>query len=235
MSADVVGGLCFDFDGTIIDSEESAFEAWRQIYEKYGFQLELMDWLPCVGRTGAPWAKRLGKLTGVDERELQQERDEVKFRHAERLSCRPGIRDLLQAAHYLRVPTAIVSNAERAWIEHHLDRLHLNDHVDVVIAREDSLRPKPAPQSYLIASRKLGVSPERCLAVEDSPVGARAACAAHIQVLYVPNRITSFLKADSSWTPTDMVNICPYSLLGARPIASISHDDQFVRSQLVER
>lgn len=236
MSADVVGGLCLDFDGTIIDSEESAFDAWRQTYEKHGCRLELTEWLPCVGRGGTPWAERLGKLSGVDKRELQRERDEAKHRHAERLPCRPGIQDLLRAARDLRVPTAIVSNAERAWVERHLDRLDLNDQIDVVVAREDFSHPKPAPQSYLVASRKLGVPPERCLAVEDSPVGARAVSAARIRLLYVPNRITLHLEADPAWPRTDVAKMCPYSLLGACPAGSSSQDDcQFPCARKVQR
>lgn len=236
MSADVVEGLCLDFDGTIIDSEESAFDAWRQIYEKHGFRLELPEWLPCVGRGGIPWAERLSELSGVDERELQRERDEAKYRHAEKLPCRPGIQDLLGAACDLRLPTAVVSNAEGAWIRHHLDRLGLSDRVDVVVAREDFSHPKPAPESYLIASRKLGASPERCLAVEDSPVGARAVSAARMRLLYVPNRITRHLESDPAWPRADVAEMCPYSLLGGCPSDCSSPDDcQFSSAPTVPR
>lgn len=215
MKADVVGGLCLDFDGTIIDSEESAFEAWRQTYENYGHRLELGEWLPCVGRGGIPWAERLGGLSGVDPRKLQRERDEAKQRHAQMLSCRPGIWDLLRAARDLHVPTAVVSNAERAWIQQHLGRLGLSGWIDVVVAREDFPNPKPAPQAYLVACRKLGVLPRYCLAIEDSPVGARAVTAARMRLLYVPNRVTLNLECDAAWPRAEsLAEICPYSLLG---------------------
>ena len=94
----------------------------------------------------------------------------------------PGAVELL---HALPQPKAIATSASRRTALRHLAATRLAGHFAHVVTRDDVPRGKPAPDSFLRAAALLGARPQRCLAVEDSPTGVAAACAAGLQVLMV--------------------------------------------------
>ncbi len=151
------GGLAIDFDGTIIDSETSAFWSWKEVHARRGVTLEIDEWLPCVGRGGVPWAANLAEATGDDADDIQRERDILKAEHAAREPARSGIINLLEIAQDRRVGIAVVSNSLTGWVEGHLERLGIRSLVDIVVTAE-GVEPKPAPAIYLKASDLLGLS-----------------------------------------------------------------------------
>ena len=73
---------------------------------------------------------------------------------------------------------------------HVLNSLQLEDTLDVVLTREDVTNPKPNPDIYLLGAEKLGVPPEECLVLEDSPSGVRAGVAAGMNVVAVATPFT---------------------------------------------
>jgi HAD superfamily hydrolase (TIGR01509 family) len=107
---------------------------------------------------------------------------------SEPLPWRPGARELLDAVADAGVPAGLVTSTHR-----HLTALALRtlgaSRFGVVVCGDEVPATKPAPDSYLIAAHRLGVDPGRCAAVEDSPVGLRAALAAGCAVLVVPNDV----------------------------------------------
>ncbi|MGW0193897.1 HAD-IA family hydrolase [Nonomuraea sp. NPDC003201] len=93
----------------------------------------------------------------------------------------PGASELLAELAATAIPTALVSASPRTIVELVLPRL--GHTFDLVIANEDTARGKPYPDPYLEAARRLGTTPSRCIAVEDSPTGVAAATAAGCRVL----------------------------------------------------
>ncbi|MEU6785189.1 HAD family phosphatase [Nonomuraea angiospora] len=93
----------------------------------------------------------------------------------------PGASELLAELAATAIPTALVSASPRTIVELVLPRL--GHTFDLVIANEDTARGKPYPDPYLEAARRLGTTPSRCVAVEDSPTGVAAATAAGCRVL----------------------------------------------------
>jgi HAD superfamily hydrolase (TIGR01509 family) len=112
---------------------------------------------------------------------------------------RPGIADYLGEAERLGLKKAIVSSASRAWIDRHLRRLEqLFGWGAIVTADGDESRAKPSPTLYLEALDRLGLEAGEAIAFEDSPNGIRAAKAAGLFCVAVPNQVTAALGLDAA-------------------------------------
>jgi HAD superfamily hydrolase (TIGR01509 family) len=191
-----VRAFLFDFDGLILDTETASRGGYEWLYEKHGQELPPDLWALCVGTIDGwdPW-EHLEGIVGPIDRESWNERryaHELSLLEAEEL--RPGIADYLAFAAERGLRRAIVSSASRKWIDMHLERLERAVGWDAVVtADHDPERAKPAPTLYLEALDLLGVAPEEAVAFEDSPNGAKAAQAAGIFVVGVPNSITADL------------------------------------------
>jgi beta-phosphoglucomutase len=86
--------------------------------------------------------------------------------------------------------TALATQSHREQARRVLDILKLADEFDVVVTRDDVDHGKPDPEMHLLAARELGVGPEECLAIEDSPAGVKAALAAGVEIVAVTTDLT---------------------------------------------
>ena len=91
--------------------------------------------------------------------------------------------------HERGIPTAVATSSRNPHAQHHLGAAGLLDLFDTVVTRDDVVNPKPHPEPYLTAARRLGVDPLQCLALEDSHAGVRAAHAAGMQTIMVPDLV----------------------------------------------
>ncbi|MDA1349417.1 MAG: HAD-IA family hydrolase [Chloroflexi bacterium] len=98
---------------------------------------------------------------------------------------------LLRAARQAFCQTALATMSYRKEVLHVLRALDLESSLDAVLTREDVQQPKPDPEIYLLASRKLNVPPSECLVVEDSPNGVRAGVAAGMNVVALATPFTA--------------------------------------------
>ena len=197
-----VRGLLFDFDGLIVDTETPSMASWQEMYREHGHELPLEQWMTLVGTIGAPFDPytHLEELAGPLDREtvLQRRRDhELSLTDVEDL--RPGILEYLDDARALGLKTAIVSSSTNDWINRHLARLERAEHFEAIVAADhDVSRAKPAPTLYLEALDQLELGPEEAIAFEDSPNGIKAAKAAGIFCVAVPNGVTATLGLDEA-------------------------------------
>jgi HAD superfamily hydrolase (TIGR01509 family) len=90
----------------------------------------------------------------------------------------PGVRSLISELKRLGVPIAVASASLRAWVDATLRGLGLEDAFDATVSASEVASAKPAPDLYLTAAARLGVPPQRCLAIEDTLAGVRSAKAA---------------------------------------------------------
>jgi HAD superfamily hydrolase (TIGR01509 family) len=193
--------LLFDFDGLILDTETPSFGSWRELYREHGQELTLERWSAAVGTIGGfdPVA-HLEELAGPIDRETalprRQARD-LELCDVEEL--RPGVLDYLEEARRRGLATSIVSSSSRPWVDRHLARLERTEHFDdIVTADGDLARAKPLPVLYLEALERLGVGASEAVAFEDSPNGVRAAKAAGLFCVAVPNSVTASLGLDQA-------------------------------------
>jgi HAD superfamily hydrolase (TIGR01509 family) len=186
--------VVFDFDGTLVDTEMVQYRAWRSALGRQGARFGMADWRLAVGRAPSTFdpvrlvETRDGRR--LDRAAARQEAMAAIETACRRPRLRPGVGVWLADARALGLPVAIASNSERAWVAAWLESLGLAAAFGAVVTGDDVARPKPAPDIYRLAARRLGVRPTATLAVEDSPVGAQAALAAGMRCVVVPNAFT---------------------------------------------
>ncbi len=198
----MIKAIIFDFDGTIMDTESTAFRIWREIYETHGHELTIEKWSECIGvpDSGFDPYEDLAELTDMPldrtDMALQYQRKESELNKG--LPLLPGIENLILTAKSMGLKLGIASSANHAWINEHLGRRRLLDRFDTIICREDTMRHKPFPEPYLAAVERLGCTPGEAIAIEDSPNGIRAAKAAGLFCVAVPNPVTHSLIPDNA-------------------------------------
>jgi HAD superfamily hydrolase (TIGR01509 family) len=104
---------------------------------------------------------------------------------------RPGVTDWLDQADEMKLRLAVASSSSRSWVTSHLRRLGIGERFEMFVCYEDVERHKPDPQPYLVATERLRVAPSEAMAVEDSAHGLRAAEAAGLWCVAVPNHVTN--------------------------------------------
>jgi HAD superfamily hydrolase (TIGR01509 family) len=195
MTADLRAVL-FDFDGTLWDSESAVYGVFRDLYEEHGHELTLPTWSAAIGTLGGfdPYAE-LGRLRGLpfDQEEIARTEDRVRAA-TDHVPLRPGIAAFLRQLDEAGMPRALVSSDRSEWLVTHLERLGWPDGwAAMVCADGDASRAKPNPHLYLAALELLEVPAGSTFAIEDSPNGIRAAKAAGIPCVCVPNEATAGL------------------------------------------
>lgn len=213
--------VVFDFDGTILDTESSELTAWLEEYERHGVPFDRAGWLAAIGGSGGAvdptvaLAEAAG--AGFDRaavRARQRRRWLELVGEAELLA---GVEQRLDEAAELGLRLAVASSSGRRWVEPHLDRLGLLDRFEVVCSRDDVAAVKPDPELYLLACARLGVEPGAAVAIEDSANGVRAANAAGLFTVAVPNPVTA--DQDHAHADLQVAALTELSLreLAARP------------------
>ena len=110
-------------------------------------------------------------------------------RMAETVPVKPGAIEFIEELKRRGVPMAVATSSRSPHAFGHLGRAGLLDLFNTVVTRDDVAHPKPHPEPYLTAAHRLGVAPASCLALEDSYSGVRAAHAAGMQTIMVPDLV----------------------------------------------
>jgi len=190
-----VAAVLFDFDGVLVDTEWTIYQAWADCFRDHGQELPLSHYTRCIGSDFATWSPKdyLHELIGreLEWQELDRLRQQRIMTELAAEGPMPGVMEMLAAAQGL--PRVVVSSSTPQWVGDWLHRLELRQHFDDMVCRGDAPRIKPAPDLFLEAARRLDVNPQQCLVIEDSLNGVRAAQAAGMQVWAVPNRVTAGL------------------------------------------
>jgi len=181
--------VIFDLDGVLLDSEQRWNEAKEALVRETGG-----TWVPEAARTmmgmsSPEWSAYLRDELGVplDVEEINREVvRRMQESYAAGLPLLPGALETVRAL-AARWPLGLASSSNREIIDVFLDRAGVRELFGATVSSEEVARGKPAPDVYLAAAGRLGVAPERCVAIEDSSNGLRAAVAAGMAVIAVPN------------------------------------------------
>jgi beta-phosphoglucomutase-like phosphatase (HAD superfamily) len=106
----------------------------------------------------------------------------------------PGVEQLLLDARSLGLGRAVASSSSSGWVEGWLQRHGIHHLFDAFATRDQVTRVKPDPELFLLAASRLGAEPRACVVFEDSPNGMRAALAAGMRCVAVPNALTSRIE-----------------------------------------
>ncbi|MCP4428352.1 MAG: HAD-IA family hydrolase [Chloroflexi bacterium] len=197
-----IDAIIFDFDGLILDTETPDFRSWQEMYAEFGVELPLDVWRRNIGSTDLfnPYLY-LEKLLGrpIDREAVYDRR---KRRDDELLAIQtilPGVLATLTEARRLGLKIGLASSSDHAWVDGYLEKLDLTERFDVVRCSDDvNGRSKPNPAVYLAAIESLQVEAHRTFALEDSPNGVKAAKAAGLFCVAIPNPMTQSLNFDQA-------------------------------------
>lgn len=206
-----IRAVIFDHDGTLVDSEPEHLAAWQALLAPYHAQLSPEEYSKHLsGRpslASAQWLTERFTLP-VDPKALFQQKHQAMCTWLEQnaFPLMPGALPLLEALHKAGIPLALASGASFSEVQSSLHRHHLHSYFPVVVTRDQVTNNKPAPDVYLLAARQLNVSPEECLAIEDSDSGQRAAQAAGMACLRL-DTVTELDEHRYSLTLPDLLQI----------------------------
>ena len=179
--------IVFDLDGVLLDSEQLWNEAKEQVTRDEGGEWSDAAPRDMMGMSSPEWTVYMRDELGVDL-ELDELNDRVvaamQAFYRERLPLLPGAQEAVRALG-ARWPLGLASSSNREVIDVVLEAAGFA--FAVTVSSEEVERGKPAPDVYLKAAAELGVDPARCVAIEDSSNGLRAADAAGMTVIAVPN------------------------------------------------
>jgi HAD superfamily hydrolase (TIGR01509 family) len=185
----MIDAVVFDLDGVVVDSEQVWDDVREQLAKERGGRWHEGAQADMMGMSSPEWSAYMHDEIGLAETP-EEINDEVVRRmlerYRERLPLIPGAVDAVRRlAPVFRL--GVASSSNRPLIETVLEQAGVDDLFAAVVSSEEVARGKPAPDVYLEAAKRLGVEPGRAAAIEDSSNGIRAAHAAGMRVIALPN------------------------------------------------
>lgn len=191
MPSPLPDAVVFDNDGLLLDTESVWTRAEEDLFELRGKEFTPADKLELVGTSaqiaGGILERRLGEPGRAAE--LIEELNELVVAELEHgVEAMLGARELLVQLREQGVPLGLVSNSPLRFVDRSIELAGFEEFFAVVLSAHEVEAPKPAPDPYLEACRRLGVDPgPDVVALEDSPTGVAAARAAGLTVIGIPS------------------------------------------------
>jgi len=201
----------FDLDGTLLDTERLAMQAGYAVLTQMDQPHHPGILEGQIGKDGPAGARAIAAAYGqtfpIDD--FIARWDQMFLTLLDQgIPLRPGVTDLLDQLAGLGLPRAVATSSDRASATRKLAETGLARHFATVVTFDCVTRPKPEPEAFLLAARRLGADPARCIAFEDSDIGSKAARAAGMLVVQVPDLATT--------TGPHAHHLAPDLLAGAR-------------------
>ena len=187
-----VCGVLFDMDGVVIDSERLFTRFWMESAADLGFPMTREQALQLRSLRREQGIEKMEAFFGpaANFDEIRAHRIELMEAHIARYGVdeKPGIRELLALLKEKGIPCAITSSSALAVVRERLGRLGILEGFPALCSGKDVPNGKPFPDIYLAGAAAIGVAPEMCLAIEDSPTGLEAAWRAGCMGVFVPDQ-----------------------------------------------
>lgn len=192
--------VCFDMDGLLLDTEAVHRVTMAETAAALGLAWHDDVFLKLVGVHRDENTRTLrahyGATFPLEDFYADSDR-RFEAALAAGLPLRPGVFALLDRLAEDGIPRAVVTSTASPFAEDRLTRAGLIGRFDTVVTRSQVARPKPAPDPYLLAAERLGARPAHCVALEDSHNGVRAAAAAGMVTIMVPDLLGPTEETDT--------------------------------------
>ncbi|WP_049723189.1 HAD family hydrolase [Gilvimarinus polysaccharolyticus] len=185
-------GVIFDHDGTLVDSERKHYQLWVTLLAEYGVEFPEADYKAHLA--GVPTHFNAEYLTThyplpISAATLLSKREALTQDAFGKKPCPliSGASELVEWVANKSLKMAIATGATAYEVQPTLDHYAFGRHFSIVAARDDVANAKPAPDVYLLALKRMGISANTCIALEDSPTGLHSALAAGLDCIVVQN------------------------------------------------
>jgi HAD superfamily hydrolase (TIGR01509 family) len=201
----LIEAVVFDLDGVLVDSEQVWDEVREELARERGGRWHPGAQRDMMGMSSPEWSRYMHDVIGLPEPPEEINREVVARllqRYAAGLPWLPGALDAVRRI-AARWPLGLASSSNREVIDAVLEAGGLGRLFAATVSSEEVARGKPAPDVYLEAAGRLGVASELCAAIEDSHNGIRAARAAGMRCIAIPNR--HYAPGDEALGEADVV------------------------------
>ncbi|WP_294487263.1 HAD family phosphatase [uncultured Ruminococcus sp.] len=188
-----IDGIIFDMDGVIFDTEALSMRCWKKVGERYGLENVEENIRLCIGRstkdTKMIMEKAYGHIVDMDTLYAESRRVINEAFEQEGIPLKDGAREVLEWLNDSGVKIGLASSTSYDTVVREMKDVGLIHCFDIIVGGDMIENSKPDPEIYLLACQKLGVVPEKTLAVEDSRNGIISADAAGMIPVLIPDLI----------------------------------------------
>lgn len=187
-------GVIFDLDGTLLDTQRIYIPAWDHAGEKQGFK-NCGDHIKYVlGTNEESWSQYLAdNFVGMDVSAFKMDAT-LYIKENIQIKFKEGAKEFVEYLRQKGIPFAIGSGGNTEVIRKYLEILGVSDWFEHIVGGDQVEKSKPAPDTFLLAAKKIGVEPENCFVFEDSDNGVCAAVRGGMKCIGIPD-IAPFGKA----------------------------------------
>lgn len=186
----MIKAVIFDLDGLMIDSEQLSHRSLNLLLSRFGCHISAEEYRHMIGLDNLQFARYALDRFGLNlspEQLMEEHHRQLQALMQTELQPAEGLLPLLRRLKVTGLKLAVASNSPISYVENALQIIGVRQDFDCLLGEDLVARPKPAPDVYLAAAEGVGAAPAECLALEDSPVGLRAALAAGIPCVVIPN------------------------------------------------
>jgi beta-phosphoglucomutase len=169
--------VIWDVDGTLVDTAELHFQSWIELAKELDKPFSRADFAATFGQRNPEIIPRIFGIADAKRVDELGRRKEDLYRGAAKhgVALLPGAATLLEGLHRAGYRQSIGSSAPRENVDLILELTGIGGYLEAIVSMEDTHRGKPDPEVFLLAAGRVGVSPRRCLVMEDAPAGIQAA------------------------------------------------------------
>ncbi len=181
--------VLFDFDGTLADTMEDNFFAWKESFLRHDVNIAREDYFPLEGLTLLEIAERICKKYSINPKisnEIVKFKNELYIKN-HKFKFYPWVEELIKNLKKNKF-LALVSASPKEKLKKTVPKYFLNS-FDAIISGDDIKYGKPNPEPYLKAIEALSVDPKSCIAIENAPLGIQSAKAAGVYCIAIPNTL----------------------------------------------
>ena len=187
----MIQAVIFDFDGVVVKSMEQHFAAWQKAFAEKNVHIKPDDFFVMEGQGVHIIAHTLGKKHGLSEGDVEEviHRKMTYYNQFMYLEFYDYFKDMLKSLHKHQIPLGVVTggNRERVW---KVINEHFPNDFKAVVTVDDIERGKPHPDPFLKGAELMGVAPEKCIVVENAPLGIEGAKKAGMTVIAVTTTLS---------------------------------------------